>query len=242
MPASSHTQFSLDELAGRTGISSRTIRFYTSRGLIAPPQRRGRSAAYNEEHLVRLELIRELQEHGFGLAAIESHLDRIPLDAPVSSVALHGTLLAPWLANRPELLSSDELVERSGRSLTDGDLHTLESFGVIAPSAGGYSTATALLPLAMQLIEDGFDSTTARSVRDLFERYGRAMAKELASIYNAQIRPAASKRGATLDEVSEIVDRFKPISVAALVDSYERAVEDIHSRAKSEGRKSAPNS
>lgn len=238
MPEPDHKHFSLDDLAGRSGISARTIRFYTGRGLLPPPFRQGRSAAYNEDHLVRLELIRELQEHGFGLAAIENHLARMPLDAPVSSVALHGSLLAPWLANRPEQLTAIELAERAGRVLTDEDVRTLENFGVIAPSAEGYDTATALLPLAMQLIEDGVNSATANAAREVFERHGRAMAEDLASIYNSELRPAASKRGATYEEVSRIVDRFKPITVASLVNSYERAVEDIRGRAES-GEKGA---
>jgi DNA-binding transcriptional MerR regulator len=33
-------QWTIDELAARSGISVRTIRFYAGKGLIPPPQRR----------------------------------------------------------------------------------------------------------------------------------------------------------------------------------------------------------
>src|SRR5262245_54063657 len=63
----------LDELTRRTGLSVRNIRFYTSRGLVPPPIRRGRSGFYSADHIARLELVRELQAHGFTLAAIERY-------------------------------------------------------------------------------------------------------------------------------------------------------------------------
>ena len=64
----------LDELADRVGMSVRNIRFYTTRGLVPPPLRRGRSGYYTADHVARLELVRELQAHGFTLAAIEKYV------------------------------------------------------------------------------------------------------------------------------------------------------------------------
>ena len=85
----------LDELTERVGTSVRNIRFYTSRGLVPPPIRRGRSGYYSADHVARLELVRELQGHGFTLAAIEKYVERIPADATPSDIALHLSLLAP---------------------------------------------------------------------------------------------------------------------------------------------------
>lgn len=85
----------LEEASERTGISVRNIRFYTSRGLVPPPLRQGRSGFYSAEHLARLDLVRELQGHGFTLAAIEKYVARIPADATPSDIALHLALLAP---------------------------------------------------------------------------------------------------------------------------------------------------
>jgi DNA-binding transcriptional MerR regulator len=69
---------SLDELAEQLGMSVRNVRFYTSRGLVPPPIRRGRSGFYAPDHVARLELVRALQGHGFTLAAIERYVARIP--------------------------------------------------------------------------------------------------------------------------------------------------------------------
>lgn len=85
----------LDQLTERVGMSVRTVRFYTSRGLVPAPIRRGRSGYYSPDHVARLELVRELQRHGFTLAAIETYVARIPADATPADIALHLSLLTP---------------------------------------------------------------------------------------------------------------------------------------------------
>jgi len=59
------------ELADRSGMTVRNIRSYQSRGLLHPPDIRGRVAHYNGAHLARLQLIASLQREGFTLAAIK---------------------------------------------------------------------------------------------------------------------------------------------------------------------------
>ena len=51
----------LEELTKRTGVSVRNVRFYTTRGLLPPPLRRGRSGYYTGDHLARLELLEDLR-------------------------------------------------------------------------------------------------------------------------------------------------------------------------------------
>lgn len=78
----------LAELAEKTGFSPRTIRLYITQGLLPGPLRRGRGAAYGQEHLERLEKIGELQADGLALKEISRLLDAGPqrpaAPAPVS--------------------------------------------------------------------------------------------------------------------------------------------------------------
>ena len=64
-------ELTVEQLSDRTGISVRNLRFYTTRGLVPPPTKRGRSAVYGREHVARFELLKDLQGHGLNLAAIE---------------------------------------------------------------------------------------------------------------------------------------------------------------------------
>ena len=68
-------ELTVEELSSRTGISVRNLRFYTTKGLVPPPTKRGRSAVYNGEHVARFELLQELQGHGLNLSAIERFFD-----------------------------------------------------------------------------------------------------------------------------------------------------------------------
>src|SRR5579885_2722835 len=52
----------IDELAYLSGIPSRTIRFYNTQGLLPPPIMRGRVAFYDQEHLLVLNIIKDLKE------------------------------------------------------------------------------------------------------------------------------------------------------------------------------------
>ena len=121
----------LDELTKRVGVSVRNVRFYTSKGLVPPPVRRGRSGYYGKDHVARLELVRELQSHGFTLAAIERYVANIPDDATPEDIALHRTMLAPWQADAPVEMSRADLEKRAGRALDDTDLTTLAALNIV---------------------------------------------------------------------------------------------------------------
>lgn len=77
MSVEKNKEWTLKELAEEAGVPERTIRFYISRGLVDPPLRGGRGAAYGEKHKERLELIRSMQAQGMMLAEI-SHALSMP--------------------------------------------------------------------------------------------------------------------------------------------------------------------
>ena len=64
--------YTIDQLAALTGVPSRTIRFYQSKGALPAPVRRGRKAYYGSSHVERLELIARLQDRGLQIRAIRN--------------------------------------------------------------------------------------------------------------------------------------------------------------------------
>lgn len=71
----------LAELSEESGLPSRTIRFYISRGLLGGPVKAGRGAAYTDEHLAQLAKIKRLQSEGRMLAEIAHELNGTPAPA-----------------------------------------------------------------------------------------------------------------------------------------------------------------
>ena len=73
--AASNGEMTIRELAERTGMTVRNIRAHQTRGLLPPPVVRGRTGYYNEEHVARIELTREMQADGLNLEAIRRVLE-----------------------------------------------------------------------------------------------------------------------------------------------------------------------
>ncbi|NUR07022.1 MAG: MerR family transcriptional regulator [Nocardioidaceae bacterium] len=217
----------LDDLTERVGMSVRNIRFYTSKGLVPPPTRRGRSGYYGPDHVARLELVRELQAHGYTLAAIERYVARIPVDATPETIALHRTLLAPWMAELPETLSRRELDRRAGRRLSEEDLDTLNALGIVFPTKQGkFQVAIAHLSVGVALLDLGLPLDAALAAQDIFTEHGRKVAEELTDLFRTKVWPAYKEGDTSPDQLREVVERFKPVTVQALVTAYESAVNE----------------
>jgi DNA-binding transcriptional MerR regulator len=66
---------SIQELAERTGLTRRGVRFYVQREMLHPPHGKGRGSYYDESHLERLNKIQQLQDAGHSLENIRKILD-----------------------------------------------------------------------------------------------------------------------------------------------------------------------
>ena len=79
MPSNERT-LTIEELAEQTQTSVRTIRYYIAENLLPGPGSRGKGAAYTEEHLLRLRLIRRLTERRAPLAEVREVMARVTDD------------------------------------------------------------------------------------------------------------------------------------------------------------------
>ncbi len=70
----------IEELAEQAQTSVRTVRYYITENLLPGPGSRGKGAAYTEEHLQRLRLIRRLTERRAPLAEIREVMARVTDD------------------------------------------------------------------------------------------------------------------------------------------------------------------
>jgi DNA-binding transcriptional MerR regulator len=217
----------LNELTNRVGMSVRNVRFYTTKGLVPPPIRRGRSGYYTPDHVARLELVQELQSHGFTLAAIERYVANIPDDATPEDIALQRTMLAPWQQEAPLEMSREELDGRAGRTLTPEDLTTLTALGVLTPSRRGrHRVLVSQLSIALGLLDLGFPTEAAQAAAEVYAAHGRAIAEELYEVFRTKAWPVYQESGASPERVRQVVERLKPLSVASLVAAYESAMDD----------------
>jgi len=200
---------------------------FAARGLVPPPIRKGRSGYYSRDHVGRLELVQELQSHGFTLSAIEKYVAGIPSDATPEDLALARTMLAPWDVERPIEMSRAELSTRAGRDLSDDDLRTLAALGVVFPlKRSQYQVAVSQLSVGLGLLDLGFPVEAALAASDLYARHGREVAKELYDVFRTLVWPVYRDQGASPETVRQVVEKIKPLSIAALVSAYEAGMDE----------------
>ncbi|CCK25178.1 MerR family transcriptional regulator [Streptomyces davaonensis JCM 4913] len=105
---------SIGELARRTGLTVKTVRLYSDRGIVTPAERTPAGyRRYTPEAVARLAFVRTLRELGLGLATIRRILDReLPLDevaarhaaaldAQISALHLRRAVLTAVAARTP---------------------------------------------------------------------------------------------------------------------------------------------
>lgn len=217
----------LDELTERVGMSVRNIRFYTTKGLVPPPIRRGRNGYYTPDHLARLQLVQELQGHGFTLSAIEKYLAGIPAHASPEDIALHRTMLAPWMADSRAEVTRLELEQRAGRRLEAHDLETLEALGVLVPGVRGrFMVSMSQLGVGLGLLDLGYPIEAARAAAEVYAAHGRAIAEELYELFRTQVWPVYREQGVSPEKIQDVVERLKPLSIASLVQAYEAGMDE----------------
>ena len=218
----------IDQLAERSGISVRTIRFYAGRGLLPAPQLRGRTGLYGPGHLARLELVSELSALGFTLAAIEAQLARLPAEADADELALHRALLTPWVPEQVEEITVDELERRAGRALRPSDLEALEGLGVISRTVDGVRLhGPAMLGQGLEVLDSGLPTETWRRAHAIIERHTTALAEDLMAMFQEEVLQPYRDRGRPAEERTRLaaaLTQLKPITVRGVVTAFGRAV------------------
>jgi DNA-binding transcriptional MerR regulator len=218
----------VDQLAERTGITVRTIRFYAGRGLLPPPRLRGRTGLYGPDHVARLHLVGELSALGFTLAAIENQLRRLPPTAGAEELALHRALLTPWVVEEVEELDLAELERRAGRPLTTEQIDALEGLGIVERTDGGVRlNGQATLHDGLAVLDSGLPAQVWGRAHGIIARHTDALADELMAMFQEEVLQPYRDRGRPADErrrLATALGQLKPVTVRGVMTAFGRAV------------------
>ena len=111
MPEASEAYLQIGEVADRTGVTQRTLRFYEEKGILKPPTRMdGGFRLYSEDDVVRVEQIRRLQNLlGIALAEIKEMVDADEVLREIKAQYRHE---ADVVEKKRQLQRATEVVER----------------------------------------------------------------------------------------------------------------------------------
>lgn len=150
LTAEGPVEFTVDELAARAQMTVRNVRAYASRGLMDAPRLEGRTGYYSLQHLQRLQLIRQLLDRGYTLAAVEKAVRQAPGTAAGHALDLIELLDLPADDGIDEIMSRDDLAALASVSRDDGLVEAMESFGLVAWIEGDHDHVHLLQPTVVR--------------------------------------------------------------------------------------------
>jgi DNA-binding transcriptional MerR regulator len=211
----------IDELGQRAGLTVRNIRAYQSRGLLRPPAVVGRTGYYDEDHLARLELIKEMQGDGFNLGAIGRLLEGV---GDSSGEVLHFTraIRAPFEDEEPEIVDRDELTQRWGGEEDERMLRRGEKLGLLRDLGGGKVEILSprVIRAGAELAELGISLPVALDVAENLRRQSREVAKTFIELFLENVWKPFDEAGRPDDEwpqVREALERLRPLASESLL-------------------------
>jgi DNA-binding transcriptional MerR regulator len=213
--AAPDADLTIDQLAARAGMTVRNVRSHASRGLLPPPQLRGRTAYYGADHVARLQLITGLQQQGFSLAAIEAVVQQTPARSAEQALAFYRGILAPWQPEDPLEMSSAELAEWLGVEPQPATLDRLHAEGTLEPLGADRVRIInpALLRAGAHAVRLGMPVDAVMALRP--ELFRDTVWRD----YVARGMPQGE-----LSEVHGVVEALQPVAAQALLAAFRSAM------------------
>ncbi|MFG3701803.1 MerR family transcriptional regulator [Micromonospora sp. NPDC047620] len=218
--------YSIGELARRTGLTVKAIRFYSDRGIV-PPTDRGPTGhrRYGTEAVARLELVRTLRDLGLDLATVRRVVNREVSVAEVA--AAHAEALATQIrtlrlrravltavsrrGSSPEEL---DLMHRLARLSEDERRHLIDDF--LDAAFGGLDADPAFVGIMRSLTPELPDDADAEQVEAWVELAElsrdpdfRASMRRVAEQHAAD-RAHGGAAGVRRDAVALVRDQVEP--------------------------------
>jgi DNA-binding transcriptional MerR regulator len=220
-------RLTIEELAGRTGMTVRNIRAHQSRGLLPAPEIRGRTGYYGHEHVTRLELISEMQADGFNLQAIKRLID-VSDGSGEELLGFKRALMAPFEQELPEFIEQTELSERWG--LDDRKLLAkAQRLGLIRPLGEGRFEVPSptLYRAGEELLAVGVEPRRVLEIAEQVVRNAEAISKAFIELFlEAVWKPFvdAGRPEEDWPQVREALERLRPLASDAVLASFQRAM------------------
>lgn len=222
-------ELTIDQLAAASGFTVRTIRSYTTRGLLPPPRLRGRTGLYSTEHLSRLSAVRQMLDDGFTLAAAEHLLATAPEGVTTSGLDVYRALLNPWESERTEILTREATEAILRTTLTDERFALLVDLGLVTSLENDtfQVEAPSMMRAGQQLISLGLQFDIVMRTQAEFSRQAAAMARSCVTLFKKEIWDpfdVAGRPEGGWPQVPTALDRALPIASQAVLVTFRRAL------------------
>jgi DNA-binding transcriptional MerR regulator len=221
------SELTVEQLAQESGMSVRNIRNHQSRGLLPPPDVRGRTGYYGDEHVARLRLIQELQAEGFKLDVIKRLIGE-PGFGPDRFIGLRRVVTAPFETESPEVLTAKELAERFG-GFDEKAASKARKLKLLVPLGDGRFEAPspALLRAAEEVTERGIPLHAALSAIEKVQQSCKAVSRTFVNLFLDELWARFDEAGQPDDrwpEMTSTIERLRPLASEVLLATFKQTM------------------
>jgi DNA-binding transcriptional MerR regulator len=239
LPADSHTpagatprnEYTVDELARVTDTTVRNVRAYQDRGLLAPPEKRGRVGVYDDTHASRLKLINHLLARGYTLANIQDLIMAVDEGHDLRSIlGLETAIGGRWSRERSKKYSLIELLHMFGDKASPSALGKAVELGLLERDGLSFvSGSPTALAAGATMAKEGIPLADLLDAVGIARPHFNAVAKALVDLvvrqldrYDADALPPPADVPALVDAIW----RLRPLAMVLVESEMNRALEE----------------
>jgi DNA-binding transcriptional MerR regulator len=237
MAKAAEGEMTIRQLAERTGMTVRNIRAHQTRGLLPPPVVRGRTGYYNDEHVARIELTREMQADGLNLEAIRRVFETSDGSAVEEIFDFTRALRMPFEDESPEIYEPAELAATWGAKEVDpGLISRGEKLGTLRALPDGRIEVISprLQQAAVELAKLGVGPDAAIATAEKLRRHADGVARTFVDLFVKEIWEPFDRAGRPEKEwprIREALERMRPLAAQGLLAVFQIAMAEATEKA-----------
>jgi DNA-binding transcriptional MerR regulator len=229
--ANTQHEYSIDELARVAGTTVRNVRAYQDRGILPPPERRGRNGIYNHTHLARLRIIGQLLARGYSIANIGELIEAWEQGQDLSQLlGLESAITSPWSDETPEYYDALDVLTRFGNTVTQEEILKAAELGIIEFIDGSRVRVASprLLNAGLKLVSLGLPLGELLNIiggmRNNVERVADMFIEVIARLIDTYGKENIPPSSATT-RLADLIWQMRPLADVAIDAEVARAME-----------------
>ncbi|WP_341315952.1 MerR family transcriptional regulator [Paraburkholderia sp. IMGN_8] len=224
-------EYTVDELARVTDTTVRNVRAYQDRGLLAPPEKRGRVGVYDDTHVSRLKLINHLLTRGYTLANIQDLIKAVDEGHDLRSIlGLETAIGSRWSRERPKKYSLIELLQMFGDKASPSALGKAVDLGLLERNGLSFvSGSPTALAAGATMAKEGIPLPDLLDAIGIARPHFNAVAKALVDLVVRQLDrydPDALPPPADVPALVDAIWRVRPLAMVLVESEMNRALEE----------------
>jgi DNA-binding transcriptional MerR regulator len=211
-------QMTIEELANQAGTATTTVRMYQSKGLLPPPERRGRIGYYGQGHLARLRLIAQLQEQGFSLASIKQLTDAWESGRGLDDIlGLETQVAAVWAPEPPARLKLSEFKALfAGQLITPAIIKRAIRMGLVGFDGISVTVKSPkLLAIGLELVRAGLPVKEMMDEMEVLQDMADSIAGRFTAVFERHMWEPFVAAGLPANQIRPLTESLQRLSTLA---------------------------